>query len=291
MCACNSKSNSFYSNIAYAYWNDICDAEPLDLDEQKRLFQLVKLGDKVARDTLVESFLRLVVSRAKLYCHDFDSFMDMVQEGNIGLLRAVEKFDAEKGCCFSTYAIKWIDKYIRKESCRTGRALHISEYIRPTVNRLIVAEKSFIQENGREPSVTELAMILDMEPTQIIELQQVIKPTLSLDEDFSDSPYETQKLMNVVADTQTPSPEEVVLAKDTKQLLEDVMRENLTELEYDVVKQRFGFNESGEAVPLRLLSEKHGISAEGIRKTEIRAIQKLQRAIVKTGLLFVDLIK
>lgn len=290
MCACKSNSNSLYTDIAYAYWNDICDADPLPLDEQKRLFQLIKSGDTVARDTLVESFLRLVISRAKLYCHDFDSFMDMVQEGNIGLLRAVEKFDPDKGYFFSTYATQWIDKYIRKESRRTGMALNVSDYARPMINRMITAEKVFMQENGREPDVYELAKILDMDPKQVAELQQVVKPALSLDEDFSDTPYETKSLMKSVADTDALSPEDVVMAKDTKRFLANVMKENLTDIEYKVIRLRFGFTESGDTATLRQISETYGITMEGIRKIEIRAIQKLQKAILKTGLLFVDLI-
>lgn len=289
MCAYKSNANSLYPDIAHAYWNEICDIEPLSAEEQKRLILLIRSGDKVAYDLLVESCLRLVVSRAKKYCHDFDSFMDLVQAGNIGLLIAVEHFDPDIGCSFSTYATIWIDKYIRSESCRTGNPIRVPETMRQDINQLLVIQKLFVQDNQREPSTEELAQIMHTSIEKIVELQSVLKPTLSLnqeDKDLSDS----LPLIKKLADPQSLSPEDVFIAKETKKYLLDFMEQNLSQIEFIVLKLRFGFSDNQEPETLSSISAKCGITKEGVRKAEKRAIKKLHAALVKSGLTQVDLI-
>lgn len=290
MCALKSRSNSLHSDVAYAYWNDICDIEPLSFEEQKRLINLIKLGDTSAQNTFVEGFLRLVVSRANKYCHNFDSFMDMVQEGNLGLIAAVKHFDPDKGCQFSTYAIPWIDKYIRRESCRTKKPLYIPEHMRSTINRLIITKAEFMQINNRQPSVEELADIMHMTVPETTELLLLLEPAVSLDGENETSASGSQPLINFVSDAATPSPEDVVLAKDVKTALEDIMDQHLTETEALIMKLRFGFYSDGAQITLREVSEKSGVSIEGVRKIEARAVQKLQNVITKAGLTRADFV-
>lgn len=288
MSSYNSKANSYFSDLSRAYWDDICDTKPLSLDEQRRLIKLIKAGDKAAQDAFIESFLRLVVDRAKKYCYNFDSFMDMVQEGNLGLIKAIEGFDPDKGCNFSTYATYWIDKYIRQESCRTGRPICIPPDMRQAINRLLVIEDEFLQIHNRFPSVEELADIMNMSIQQITELKTFSTPILSLDYEINSHSDSKQTLLDSLPDSQNLSPENIIISKDTKSILEKFMKDNLTDIEYMILKLRLGFTSEEDPKTLVEVSEICGISFQGVRKAEIRAINKLQKVIMKTGLTRVD---
>lgn len=287
MCAQKSNANSLHTDIAHAYWTEICDIEPLSPEEEKRLIQLIKTGDRVAYDSFIEHYLRLVVSRAKKYCHDFDSFMDLVQEGNLGLIHAFEKFDPDKGCRFSTYAQEWIDKYIQRESCRTGRPIRIPERAIGNINRLLVITAQFVQHNNREPNVQELADILDLTVEEVEKLQAMIQPVVSLDKVQSNQTSNAQPLIDKIPDRKSLNPEEMVVERDKKNILINFMRENLSELEFKVLMLRFGFA-TGDSQTFLSVSEQCGISKNGVKKAETRAIQKLQQALIQSGLTKID---
>lgn len=290
MSSLNSRNNSLCSDVAYMYWNNICDIEPLSPEEQKRLLILTKAGDTTARDALIESFLRLVVSRAKKYCHDFDSFMDLVQEGNLGLIAAAERFDADMGCSFSTYATFWIDKYIRRESSRTGKPIRIPDGACRLINQLNVVVSEFTQIKGRTPTVDELANILHISASQVSELLLIVKPSVSLSNEIYSSEGASTTLMDCLPDKQTPTPEDTVLANDTKKTLLNLMESNLTEMEATVLKHRFGFSSSGVPETLQEISVKLDITFQGVQRIEKRAIQKLQKLILTSGLTKMDFV-
>lgn len=291
MCAKNSDSNTLYSDIAYAYFHDICDIKPIPFEEQKALIKAAQNGNITARNTLIESFLRLVVSRAKIYSHNFDSFMDLVQEGNIGLIVAIQNFDVEKGVKFTTYATPWIDKYILRASPRTNNPIYLPEAVREDINRLLLAEKHFEQKHERLPTVDELADMLALNTKKITYLKNLSKPTISLNHEQEDSYSNICKpLLNFIADSTQSSPEEVLCSEATKTILLDFMHDSLTDTEFAVLSLRFGFGPTGRVLTFDELSEKCGLSKEGCRKAQIRAIKKLQTKIIKTGLQMVDFI-
>lgn len=284
MCAKKSNSNSIFSDVAYAYWNDICDIKPLPFEEQKRLIKLAQNGDVEARDKVIESCLRLVMSRAKKYSYNFDTFMDLVQEGNIGLMAAIEHFDEKKGFKFTTYATRWIDKYILRESPRTGNPVYVPENARQVINRILMAQKYFVQQHERTPTVEELSEMLNISQKQVKEMLSYTKPILSLerqcDATFDDEP---SCLIDSVEDQTSASPEEYVCSCETRSMLLKFMKEELSEVEFLVLKMRFGFESSNEPLTLKVVAEQCGITTEGARKAEMRAVQKLQKKIMQTG--------
>lgn len=283
----NSKSNSLYSDVAYAYWNDICDIEPLSDSEQKRLMGLIKAGDADARDAFIESFLRLVVSRAKLYSRDFDFFMDLVQEGNIGLIAAIEHFDPSKGVSFSTYAVPWIDRYIRRESCRTGRPIRIPEALCQTANNLLATEKTFEQAHGRKPTISELSEIMNLEAKKIVELRSILMSPVSLQQETNSE--SSTPISQKIADPDVPSPEDLFFAQSTKENLVAFMCQHLSPTEFKILQLRFGFN-NDEPKTLPAIAAEFNVSKEAIRKAEARAIKKLRAAITESGLTKVDFV-
>lgn len=279
-------SNTLFPDVARAYWDEISNFNPLPKDEQNRLMTLIKAGDLEARDTFIESFLRLVVARAKIYCRDFESFMDMVQEGNVGLMIAINRFDPSKGCCFSTYATWWIDKYIRKESCRTKRPIHIPYSMTKKINHILACEAEFTQINNREPTSKELAEIVHMDVEEVKYTLSLIKPPVSLDYEEAN---EYDSLQDFIIDHDTMSPEESAIAEDMKKILTDFMKNNLSELEYKILMLRFGIG-SGIPDTLQSVSAKCGLSIEGTRKHEMCAIKKLSDAFTACGLTMADFV-
>lgn len=283
----NCRSNTYYQEIASAYWNDICRTKELSWEEQKELLIKVKQGDMQSRDLLVESFLKLVANRAKIFCNDFDSFMDHFQEGTIGLLLAIERFDANKGCCFSTYATQWIDRNIRRASYRTQRPIWIPEYKTRRINRMLVKEQLFVKEYNREPTNEELAELLSATPADVQEMRDLIRPVLSLDEESS---LEGVRLYEQLEDDKSDSPEEKATNKDLADFLHNIISNILTPKEQIIIKLRFGMTSDGKPRSLQDIADKYGVARESIRKTEKRALQKIQREIMKTGLTQFDLL-
>lgn len=283
-----SNGNSFFEDIASAYWNDVCNTEPLSLEEQKELAIRAKKGDEKARDALVESCLKLVASRAKSYTNDYHTFLDLFQEGNIGLLRAVEKFDPERGFKFSTYATYWIDKYIGRESCRTRHPIYIPAHLTKVANRLLASEKLFIQKQGREPSVQELAELTSLSVDQVKELKAVLNPFLSLDYDTTqDEDSNPSPFSNKIENTDIPIPEDVLLNIDIKETLSGFMEECLLPVERIILKLRFGMNNRTPRTYSEI-AQRLNVSKECVRQTEKRAINKLQKAIMASGLTAAD---
>ena len=285
-----SNANTLYSDIASAYWNEICDKEELSAEEQSKLALLAQQGDIDAQNRLVESCLRLVVDQAKRFCRDFDFFMDLVQAGNIGLIRAVMLYDPVKGCKFSTHAFYWINKYIRNESVRTGHPISIPERLRQVINRYISEEKIFEQIHERLPSVEEMAEIMHMPIEEILELQVFLNYPLSLDQNDDQYSDDVQPLKNKISDPSIQSPEEYVLNEETGKVLEFLMKKHLTETEQFVLRARFGFNNNGCSQTLKDLSKQCGITHQGVHEIEKRAIAKLQKVILQSGLINIDLL-
>jgi RNA polymerase primary sigma factor len=247
----------------------------LTRSEEIQLAKRIEAGDKRAKDHLIRSNLRLVVSIAKHYYAKDMEFLDLIQEGNTGLMRAVEKFDYHKGFKFSTYATWWIRQAITRAIANQDRTIRLPVHIIEKINKLVRAERKLREKTGREPSDDDLALALSMEPAEIEELRQVAQRTTSLETPVGDE--EDAELGDFIENSGCPDPAEVVsriLAKDS---LDKVLRA-LSERERKVVELRFGLR-GEQPRTLYEISRRFNVSRERIRQIEAVALRQIRAAL------------
>ena len=254
------------------YLKEIGQIKLLSAEEEVELAKRVSEGDQEAKNKLTEANLRLVVSIAKKYSGRGLHILDLIQEGNTGLIRAVDKFDWTKGNKFSTYATWWIRQAITRAIADQARTIRVPVHMVEVINKATRCNRKLVQELGREPTVEEIAKELNLPVEKIIEANRTAADTLSLDTPVGDE--EDTSIGSFVEDERTPGPADAtsnaLLAEALKEILD-----TLTEREADVLRMRFGMYD-GRTHTLEEVGQIFGVTRERIRQIENKAIRKLR---------------
>ncbi|MBP2026380.1 RNA polymerase primary sigma factor [Acetoanaerobium pronyense] len=254
------------------YLKEIGKIPLLSAEEEIDLAHRMEDGDEEAKKKLVEANLRLVVSIAKRYVGRGMLFLDLIQEGNLGLIKAVEKFDYKKGFKFSTYATWWIRQAITRAIADQARTIRIPVHMVETINKLIRVHRQILQELGRDPKPEELAKEMDMPEEKIREIMKIAQEPVSLETPIGEE--EDSHLGDFIPDDDALAPAEAAAYSLLKEQLEDVLH-TLNEREQKVLKLRFGL-EDGRARTLEEVGKEFDVTRERIRQIEAKALRKLR---------------
>ena len=256
------------------YLREIGKIPLLKPDEELELAYKILEGDKKAKDKMVEANMRLVVSIAKRYSGRGLDFLDLIQEGNTGLLRAVEKFDPDKGFKFSTYATWWIRQAITRAIADQARVIRLPVHVNETINKIMRAHRKLSQELNREPTIEEMAKEVEMNPEKVEYMLKVKQDTGSLDASVNNDDDDSV-VGDFVVDEDTDSPDEAASIQFLKDSILKVLGD-LTEREQKIISLRFGLND-GRSYTLEEVGREFNVTRERIRQIEAKALVKLRR--------------
>lgn len=258
------------------YLREIGKIPLLSGEEEMELARRIVAGDKKAKDKMAEANMRLVVSIAKRYSGRGLDFLDLIQEGNTGLLRAVEKFDPDKGFKFSTYATWWIRQAITRAIADQARTIRIPVHMVETINKLLRTQRRMTQELNREPTIEELAKELEMEPEKVEHVIKIKQDISSLDAGIGrDGDDEDSVLGDFIEDEDMVSPEESASNQLLKEQVRDVLS-SLSDRERKIVELRFGLG-NGKSHTLEEVGQEFAVTRERIRQIEAKALAKLRK--------------
>ena len=258
------------------YLREIGKIPLLSAEEEMDLARRIVEGDKKAKDKMAEANMRLVVSIAKRYSGRGLDFLDLVQEGNTGLLRAVEKFDPDKGFKFSTYATWWIRQAITRAIADQARTIRIPVHMVETINKLLRTQRRMTQELNREPTIEELSKELDMEPEKIEYVIKIKQDISSLDAGVGrDGEDDDSVLQDFIVDEDTVSPEDSASNQLLKEQVQEILS-SLSDREQKIVRMRFGLD-NGKNHTLEEVGQEFAVTRERIRQIEAKALAKLRK--------------
>jgi len=266
-----------YDDSIQMYLREIGKVSLLTGNEEVELAKRITKGDVAARKKLTEANLRLVVSIAKKYMGRNLGLLDLIQEGNLGLFRAVEKFDWRKGYKFSTYATWWIRQAITRALADQSRTIRIPVHMVETLNKYAQAERSLVQDLGREPLPEEIAAEMGIEVEKVYHLKKISQETVSIDSPVGEDDGEDSSLGDFIVDEETTKPNEVA----GRQILKEYVGKILADLdprEQKILKMRFGL-EDGVTHTLEEVGEEFGVTRERIRQIESKALERIREHI------------
>ena len=254
------------------YLREIGKIPLLSYDKELELAKRILEGDEEAKQELAEANLRLVVSIAKKYVGRGMLFLDLIQEGNMGLIKAVEKFDYTKGFKFSTYATWWIRQAITRAIADQARTIRIPVHMVETINRLIRTSRHLLQQLVREPTPEEIAKEMDMSVEKVMEIQKIAQDPVSLETPIGEE--DDSHLGDFIQDEDSPAPQDAASYTLLREQLEEVMK-TLTPREAKVLRLRFGLDD-GKARTLEEVGKEFDVTRERIRQIEAKALRKLR---------------
>src|SRR5699024_2583226 len=254
------------------YLKEIGRVDLLSADQEVELAQRIETGDEEAKRRLAEANLRLVVSIAKRYVGRGMLFLDLIQEGNMGLIKAVEKFDYTKGCKFSTYATWWIRQAITRAIADQARTIRIPVHMVETINKLIRVQRQLLQDFGREPTPEEIGEEMELSPDKVRDILKIAQEPVSLETPIGEE--DDSHLGDFIEDQEAVSPSDHAAYELLKEQLEDVL-DTLTDREENVLRLRFGLDD-GRTRTLEEVGRVFGVTRERIRQIEAKALRKLR---------------
>lgn len=267
----STRKNSSSSDSLVSYFNQIKKYPLLSRVEEKILSHLIKNKDMKARERMINSNLRLVVSIAKRYMHRGMPLQDLIEEGNIGLIKAVEKFKSEKNCRFSTYATYWIRQAVERGIVNQLKVVRVPIHVNGELTKLAKIENKFIEENSRKPTHEELAELMDLKVKQIKKLKSIYNKTFSL-ESKSDEKMELS-FLDKLKDEKHIDPVTKINTEKRNEYLYKLLNE-LDSTEKYIIKSRFGLIK--EELTLESIGKKLGVTRERIRQIEKKTLEKLK---------------
>lgn len=280
------------------YLRDIQKTSLLSADEERELARRIDQGDMLARNRMIESNLRLVVKIAKRYMNRGLPFLDLIEEGNLGLIKAVERFKLSKECRFSTYATWWIRQSIERALVNQSRTIRLPVHVSDDINRLVKVTRKLVQDHNREPQVKEVADEMGVDPAYVRRLMVLLKRTYSFEHPMGEN--NDYSLMDTIEDTSSVNPSELAewrnkyrpirelfssSNKDDNDALNESetrvlnrIREALSDHELTILKRRFGLDDVAQQT-LDIIGQSSGVTRERIRQIESKALQKMQQII------------
>ena len=255
------------------YLKEIGVVPLLTNEEEKELAIAVENGDLEAKQRLAEANLRLVVSIAKRYVGRGMQFLDLIQEGNMGLMKAVDKFDYSKGFKFSTYATWWIRQAITRAIADQARTIRIPVHMVETINKLVRVQRQLLQDLGREPTPEEIGAEMDLPTEKVREILKIAQEPVSLETPIGEE--DDSHLGDFIEDDNATSPADHTAYALLKEQLDEVL-EQLTDREENVLRLRFGLDKNGEIRTLEQVGQVFGVTRERIRQIEAKALRKLR---------------
>ena len=266
-------SNTKINDSVRMYLKEIGRVPLLSADEEVALALRIQEGDTEAKQELAEANLRLVVSIAKRYVGRGMQFLDLIQEGNMGLMKAVEKFDHTKGFKFSTYATWWIRQAITRAIADQARTIRIPVHMVETINKLVRVQRQLLQDLGREPTPEEIGAETDLPTEKVREILKIAQEPVSLETPIGEE--DDSHLGDFIEDDNATSPADHTAYALLKEQLDEVL-EQLTDREENVLRLRFGLDKNGEIRTLEQVGQVFGVTRERIRQIEAKALRKLR---------------
>ncbi|HXX73895.1 MAG TPA: sigma-70 family RNA polymerase sigma factor [Nitrospiraceae bacterium] len=269
-----------------SYLREIRRSTLLNFKQEQQLGKRVMAGDEQARQQMIESNLRLVISIGKRYMHRGFPFSDIVEEGNLGLIKAVEKFNYKRGFRFSTYASWWIRQYIERAIINQGKLVRLPVHVVERLNRYLGKVEQLVQELGREPTALEVAKKMKTAEEEVLDLKQLVRTTCSLDSPINDGADTC--LRDVIEDPSCLSPADATEGVLRRTEMMGWVRE-LPEKEQTVIVSRFGLD-GGEARTLEEIGREMGLTRERVRQIEMAALSRLRHTIERKTMTQSDLL-